>query len=323
MKKRTVALAALASAAAVAGTGYLVFEEVMSRDAFVYQKIADMVFNAQDKKAEETGTVKINRDERPETIWFNEQELIEYEMINPKNFRLRAFCLPAEKESDVYVFCSHGYRSTGKGEYGVMAKFYHDLGYNVFIIDHQAHGESDGKYIGFGYHESQDAMLWLNWMIEKFGKDIKIILQGISMGCATVMMMTGNPELPENVKFTVADCGYTSAKAEFEYILKNFAHLPGFPIINTSNFFNKYINGFAFEDANPLESVANAKIPMLFIHGNNDDFVPTYMVHELYAACSSEYKDMLLVDGAAHAESYCTNTPAYEAKVKEFAEKFI
>lgn len=316
MKLKT--LAAL-TAAGITGVGYLAFREVMGRESLM-QPLTQLMADKQEK-ADPDALPSRASDER--TIWFNQQELTEYEMVNPKNYRLKAFLLPAEKESDVYVFCSHGYRSSGKGEYGVMAKFYHDLGYNVFIIDHQAHGESEGKYIGFGYHESQDALLWLDWMIEKFGKDIKIILQGISMGCATVTMMSGSDKLPENVKFVVADCGYTSAKAEFEYIMKNNIHLPAFPVVDTANVFNKYINGYEFEDANPLESVKNAKVPMLFFHGGNDDFVPTYMVYELYDACGSENKDMMIIDGARHAESYRRNSEAYEAKVKEFAEKYI
>lgn len=316
MKLKT--LAAL-TAAGITGAGYLAFREVMGRESLM-QPLTQLMADKQEK-ADPDALPSRASDER--TIWFNQQELTEYEMVNPKNYRLKAFLLPAEKESDVYVFCSHGYRSSGKGEYGVMAKFYHDLGYNVFIIDHQAHGESEGKYIGFGYHESQDALLWLDWMIEKFGKDIKIILQGISMGCATVTMMSGSDKLPENVKFIVADCGYTSAKAEFEYIMKNNIHLPAFPVVDTANVFNKYINGYEFEDANPLESVKNAKVPMLFFHGGNDDFVPTYMVYELYDACGSENKDMMIIDGARHAESYRRNSEAYEAKVKEFAEKYI
>lgn len=316
MKLKT--LAAL-TAAGITGAGYLAFREVMGRESLM-QPLTQLMADKQEK-ADPDALPSRAADER--TIWFNQQELTEYEMVNPKNYRLKAFLLPAEKESDVYVFCSHGYRSSGKGEYGVMAKFYHDLGYNVFIIDHQAHGESEGKYIGFGYHESQDALLWLDWMIEKFGKDIKIILQGISMGCATVTMMSGSDKLPENVKFIVADCGYTSAKAEFEYIMKNNIHLPAFPVVDTANVFNKYINGYEFEDANPLESVKNAKVPMLFFHGGNDDFVPTYMVYELYDACGSENKDMMIIDGARHAESYRRNSEAYEAKVKEFAEKYI
>lgn len=309
----TVAASAVAFSAAA---GFAAFNEVMNRNAKIYpavtSKNSNLVFNN-----------NFNKDEDPRVIWYNQLVPVFYEMISSKNLRLKAKMIPAEKHSDVFVFCSHGYRSDGNGEYDIMAKFYHDLGYNVFIIDHYAHGESDGKYIGFGYHESQACLEWINWMIEKFGNGIQIILQGISMGSATVMMMSGDESLPENVKFTVADCGFTTAKAEFEYDFKYFFHIPAHAIINSANMFNKKINGFEFEDVSPLESVAKTKVPILFIHGDSDDFVPTYMVHQLYAACTSEDKDLLLVKGAGHGESYKIDSFSYESKVKSFAEKFI
>ena len=316
MKKATkIIIGTTAAAAAVSvGASALVFNEVMNRDAIIYRKVIEAVTK---------NTEPVKKDDDPRKIWFDQQTPVKYEMINPRGFRLKAIMIPADKPSKKFVFCSHGYRSNSTGEYGHMAKFYHDLGFNVFIVDHQAHGESDGKWIGFGYHESADGMLWIKWLIEKFGEDIEIVLQGISMGCATVMMMTGNHELPDNVKFTVADCGYTSCTAEFEHILNDFMHLPNFPILYTADIFNRIINGFDFNDVRPIESVGLAKIPMLFIHGDKDDFVPTYMVHQLYAACSSEDKDLLIVKGADHAASYMVDSESYENAVKKFIDKYI
>ena len=133
--------------------------------------------------------------------------------------------------------------------------------------------------------------------------------------------MSGNPDLPKNVKFTVADCGYTSPWAEFDYQLKN-AHVPSSPLLDGANFFNKRIAKYDFKKVDSVESVKHAQVPMLFIHGTKDDFVPTYMVNELYDACSSD-KDILLVEGAGHAESYPTDSAAYEAKVRSFIDKYI
>ena len=314
MKKSTILKAAAAATAVSAGASYAIFNEVMNRKALIYPKVS----SSASKKMTQT-TIK---EDDPRLVWLENQELQKFEMINDKNYRLKGYLIPSEEPSDVYVFCSHGYRSTGKGEFKLMAKFYHDLGFNVFWVDHQSHGESDGKYIGFGFYESKDCLLWLNWLIEKFGKDIQIILEGVSMGSATVMMMSGNPNLPKNVKFTVADCGYTTCQAQFEHCMKNLLHLPKYPILPFADFFNKVINGYNFIDSNPIESVSNAQVPILFIHGGSDDFVPTYMAHQLYAACTTD-KDLLIVDGAAHAESYKRDSAAYEAKVKEFVDKYI
>ena len=306
---------AAGAVAAAAAVGYTAFNEVMNRNAKIFPAVS----------AKYNDKVFLNKaDEEDERLtWLHQQTPTIYEMVNSRNYRLKAKMFPADKESDVYVFCSHGYRSSGIGQFELMIKFYHDLGYNVFLVDHAAHGESDGKYIGFGYYECMDCLAWLEWMKEKFGQDIQIILHGISMGCATVTMMSGAENLPDNVKFIVADCGFTTAKAEFEHDVKSYIHLPAAPVVNSANIFNKALNGFDFDDISPIDEVAKAKVPMLFVHGDSDTFVPTYMVHQLYAACSSEYKDLLLVKGAGHAESYLTDTPAYEAKVKSFIDKFI
>lgn len=298
----------------IAGAGFIAFQEIMNKNATLSQKIGSMFVGASGMPADNS----VNEEK---IAWFYNQVLEEYEITNEKGFRLKAYFLPAEKESDVYVFCSHGYRGNGRLEFQNMAKFYHEKGYNIFIVDHQAAGESDGKYIGFGYHEYKDCFRWLDFMRNKFGKNIQIILHGVSMGCATVTMMSGNDRLPSNVKFTVADCGYTSAKDEFEHNAAKIKTLAK-PVLEAASKFNKLISGYEFKDANPLEAVKTAKVPILFIHGGIDDFVPTRMAYELYNNCSAD-KDILIVEGAAHAESYPVDSASYEAKINEFAEKYI
>lgn len=316
MKKKASALVKFAgvSAGILGAASYAIFYEIMHRDAKLAPKLGTLF----------AGESALPPETQPDTrrVWFENQNFEEFEIINEKNYRLKGYFLPADKPSDVFVFGSHGYRGSGKNEFVLMTKFYHDKGYNVFLVDHQAAGESDGKYIGFGYHEYTDCFRWLDFMKERFGENIQIILHGVSMGCATVTMMSGSDKLPDNVKFIVADCGYTSAYDEFAHNIKGM-HMPLFPIMNISNMFNKKISGYDFKDANPLESVKNAKVPMLFIHGGKDTFVPTHMVYELYEACSSEDKKLLVVEGAGHAESYPIDSEAYEAMVCEFAEKYI
>lgn len=245
-------------------------------------------------------------------------------MINDRGHKVVAYHIKPKKESNVYIFGSHGYRCEGKREWCYFAKhFVEELGYNMFFIDHQCAGESDGEYIGFSSFESVDAMKWLGYMNETFGKDIQIILHGMSMGSATVMLMSGNENLPDNVRFIIADCGFTSALDEFKYKLKCWG-APENPIVPIVCAMNKRRAGYDFQaDTNALEAVSRARVPMLFIHGGDDKFVPTYMVNELFDACSAPYKDKLIVAGAGHAESYHLDKQGYEKKIDEFIEKFV
>ncbi len=297
-----------------AGAGFLVFNEIMNRNANLAGKLGKFFVG-------ESGLEEPSEPD-PRAVWFSQREFKEYSITNKDGQRLKGYFYPAETESDVYVFAAHGYRSSGRGDYSLLTKYYHDKGFNVFLVDHRASGESEGKYIGFGYHEYADSLLWLDFMKAEFGNDIRIILHGISMGCATVTMMSRNDILPENVKFIVADCGYTSAYDEFKHNIKNMK-LPEFPVLTVSNLFNKAISGYDFKAASPIDAVKTAKVPMLFIHGSKDNFVPVKMVYELYDACTSDYKDMLIVEGAGHAESYPKNSEAYENKLNEFIERYI
>ena len=294
---------------------YLVFYEVIARNSKIPGK---MDANAK-KKMMETNPEKFLLDPREE--WLNDQTFENYSITNVDGNKLKGYLLKADKPSDVYVFGSHGYRCWGKREFRLMSKFYHDLGFNVFVVDHQAHGESEGKYIGFGSHESRDAMQWLKFMTDTFGSDIQIILHGVSMGCATVMMMSGNPTcrrmsnspLPTAAIPARGQSSIISSKTPMFRLLRCLtARTSSINISQNTN----------FKKVDAVESVSHAQVPMLFIHGTKDDFVPTYMVHELYDACSTD-KDLLLVEGAGHAESYPTDSAAYEAKVKSFIDKYI
>lgn len=320
MKK---AAALLTLGAAAGGTAiyklheYL-FNSLIDRNFTIPEAVQKVISQADENEVKEKDKI---REENMK--WLLGYGFEKYSMINDRGMYLQGYLMRPKKESDVYVFGAHGYRSDGKGEWCHYAKHWvEELGYNMFFVDHQAAGESDGKYIGFSSYESKDCLKWLDFMVKEFGKDIKIILHGISMGSATVMLMTGSEALPENVKFTVADCGFTSAYDEFTYKLKAM-HLPK-ASLSLVNAFNRKKAGYDLQkDTDALSAVSRAKIPMLFVHGGKDDFVPTYMVYLLHEACSSEYKDILIVPEADHARSYYFGKKSYDEKTDEFIRRFI
>lgn len=225
--------------------------------------------------------------------------------------------LPEKSNGKILLAC-HGARSTGLGEFAFMAPYLYENGYTVVMPDHRGCGESDGKYMGYGTHESRDTFLWLDYAKKRF-PEMPIFLLGVSMGAATVMMMSDKIE-DERVKGIVADCGYTSAWDEFSYQMKTSFHLPDFPILHICDLYSRVVAHYSFKSASPLDCVKNAKKPMLFIHGKEDDFVPYFMRDILYDACGAE-KYKYTCDGAVHARSYYTNPKAYEDAIEEFFEK--
>ena len=235
--------------------------------------------------------------------------------------KLHATYFPPIKETEGkkrIAICFHGYTSKGLADFTGLTDYYFKRGYGMLHPDARAHGDSEGEYIGFGCLDRKDALKWIDWILKKCGQDVEILLHGISMGGATVLM-SGGLDLPPQVKGIVSDCGFTSPKEVFTHVLNSMYHLPAFPVIPAANLVNKKLAGYGMDECNAKREVAKAKVPILFIHGSKDTFVPVSMCHELYECCASP-KKILIVEGAAHGESYFKDMQAYEAALDEFTE---
>lgn len=239
------------------------------------------------------------------------------------NLKLDADYIPAAKKTNKSVLIAHGYMND-KDSMGAYAAMFHQLGYNVLIPDARAHGDSQGKYIGYGWPERYDERKWINRLIKENGADSQIVMFGVSMGGATTMMTSGI-KLPSQVRAFIEDCGYTSVNAELMHEAKDLYGLPGFvawPLIKTMSGINRVANGFFIGQASSVKSLHHNHRPMLFIHGTKDTFVPTAMVYQNYAATRGP-KELWLVKGAVHAKSFATAPAAYQEHVKDFLEKYI
>lgn len=228
---------------------------------------------------------------------------------------LIAHILVPPKSNGKLIIACHGARSSGIGEFVFMSQYLYESGYTAVFPDHRGCGESDGKYMGYGTHESRDTFLWLDYAQKRF-YGMPIFLLGVSMGAATVMMMSDKIK-EDCVKGIIEDCGYTSAWDEFSYQLKTSFHLPNFPILHICSMYSKMIAGYSFKEASPIDCVKNARKPILFIHGEKDDFVPFFMRDILYDACTAD-KYRLTVEGAVHARSYYKNPAVYEEAIEDF-----
>ncbi|KAH0789977.1 alpha/beta hydrolase [Histomonas meleagridis] len=224
-------------------------------------------------------------------------------------------------EGPKIVICFHGYSSQGITDYTSISNYYLTHGFRMLLVDERAHGQSEGKYVGFGCMDRYDALQWITWTINKFGDSINIFLHGISMGGATVLMASGL-DLPPQVKGIISDCAFTSAAEMFKYVLNTKYHIPSFPIIQISNIINKRFAGYGMSDCNSAIEVRKAKVPILLIHGENDEFVPLSMGEEIYENIASK-KMKLIVKGAAHSESYYKETKAYEEALDSFINEIL
>lgn len=225
---------------------------------------------------------------------------------------------PAENTKRI-IIAMHGWRSTWSVDYGASYEFYHKCGSAVLYPDQRGTGESDGEYIGFGVLERHDCLDWINYIINRFGTDIPIYLSGVSMGATTVLMTLGF-SLPDCIKGVIADCGFTSPHAIWSHVSKSNLRLSDkltYPIVN--RICNKKAQ-FDGDEYSTVEALRDNKIPVLFIHGGADKFVPIEMTFENYEACTAE-KDLLVVPSAGHGLSCVTDKDSYERAVKDFFKK--
>ena len=262
---------------------------------------------------------KDNNEPRFQDTWIYDYKDKEDVFINSfDNLKLHGYILKTE-HSDKWAITVHGY--TNKAEsMSAMAYKYHSLGYNILMPDLRGHGKSEGSYVGMGWHDRLDILKWIDLIIKE-NKDAKILLHGISMGAGTVMMVSGE-ELPENVKVIIEDCGYTSAKEQLAYNLKTMFKLPSFPILNFCSLITKIKDNYFISEASAIKQLQKAKVPILFIHGDKDKFVPFYMLDKLYNACSSK-KDKLIIKDVGHAKSESLKSDLYWNKVEDFIKPYM
>lgn len=234
------------------------------------------------------------------------------------------FCLHGavfENKSDNWIVAVHGYDSELKGMVGYARKF-HDAGYSVFMPDMRGFGLSDDVNTTMGHLEKNDLIDWVNMLITKRNAE-NIILFGVSMGAATVMLASGD-KLPENVRAVIEDCGYSSVREEFEYNIKNIVHLPPYPILWICDIITRLKKGWSLlNDGDCKKAVSRSAVPILFIHGASDTFVPFYMLDILYRNCRHPEKEILSVKGAKHTEASVIEPERYWKTVFEFIKKHI
>lgn len=215
------------------------------------------------------------------------------------------------------VFC-HGYTNEPAG----MAKYayhFYNRGYNVMLPAARGHERNMATgYIQMGWQDSKDLVYWINQIVEQ-DPQARIVLMGVSMGGAEVMMASGW-DLPSNVACIVEDCGYSGVWDEFVLQMDNMFHLPSFPLLNLASFFCKVRAGYSFEEASATAQLAKATTPILFIHGDSDDFVPYSDLQTNYDACASSDKQMLTVEGAGHGMSASIDPDLYWSTVDAFVD---
>ena len=310
---RTAAVAAAAGAGTLLAAGGIICEGVLGR-IYLNHGPAEPLNDPGNLRRYLTNPTYKEADD-----WFVSACAGDTILLTEKKERIHANIIKAAAPSHKWAVLVHGYSSRPR----TMAKqgfHYAQMGFNTLFPFMRGHRSDEHKHTTFGYYERYDVIEWIRYIISS-DPDAEILIHGCSMGAATTMLVTGEP-LPENVKCAVADCGFTSAWEEFEEQIGNILHLPSFPFLPAANLFANLFLGWDFRKCSPADAVSHSVTPTLFIHGEDDTFVPYRMMDTLYQRCSAE-KDKLTVPGAKHDES-CEKSPTLYWKATDaFIKKYM
>ncbi len=214
----------------------------------------------------------------------------------------------------------HGYRSSSVRDGNGIFALCQEHGYNLLMVDQRAHGRSEGKTITFGVRERYDVLQWIDYLVKEQGKNVQIVLAGISMGAATVLMAS-DLELPDNVRCILADCPYSAPGEILKCVMKSLK-LPAGILYPVARLSGRIFGKVDMEAAAAINAVKRCKIPILFIHGDDDRFVPCDMSRQCYDACTCE-KRIVFVKNAGHGISYCVDGVLYKREVLACLEKWL
>lgn len=224
------------------------------------------------------------------------------------------------QNSDKTILLFHGYRSSALHDFCCAVKPYYEMGFNILLVDQRSHGRSEGKLITFGVKESRDVLTWINFLNARYGEK-QLVLGGISMGGTTVLLATGE-ELPQNVKAVISDCGFTSPKDIIKKVAKQSFRINAAPVLPLMDLGCRIFGSFSIMTASTVEAVKNTEIPILFIHGEDDNFVPCEMSRLTYEAAGDRCY-LLTVPGADHGLSYLVDKNTVTQRIESFLEECL
>lgn len=213
--------------------------------------------------------------------------------------------------------CFHGWHGNYLQDFCGGALLCKSAGHNFILVDQRGQGFSDSSTMSFGVLEKYDVVTWCNYVVQRFGSQVQINLIGISMGAATVLQAATQP-LPPNVKHIFADCPYSSPVAIIHKVAKNDMHLPVklvHPFIVAAARIYGHFN-LMDKTSDVPRNIGNCKIPILIIHGEQDNFVPAQMSKEIADANTSIQRHTF--PGANHGLSFMLDEKRYEKLVTEF-----
>lgn len=229
--------------------------------------------------------------------------------------KLHGYFIPNQKTQKV-VISFHGYNTEARKEYPLHHSYYRD-GYTVLIVDQRGVGQSRGRFITMGLLERYDCLSWIDYVLQRFGGDVEILLEGLSMGASTIMMAAQDIRAPQ-VRGMIANCGFNSCTDQLEYTITKLMHLPRVPVLATVKLYARVLAKYDMDAVTAAESLSRSDIPLLMIHGAKDSFVPFENLERIYPHARASHKKMVVCTHAAHGISRFEDSELHDQQIRTF-----
>ena len=229
--------------------------------------------------------------------------------------------LPPDGEKQ-FVIGIHGFHSDPVSEYGPHIAYYRSIGWGMLLVDDRAHGLSEGAYATMGVKDARDTVNWAQYMAARFGREVRLLLHGVSMGGASVLAAAGEADLPREVIGVVSDCAFSSAAEMFSVQIRRMYPIPTELPIRICGRYAKKKAGFDLNERRPVDQVKRATVPIFFVHGAEDSIVPPSMAKTLYDACTAP-KSLLMVPKANHGESIGVDPEGYHKGIEALIRQAV
>ncbi len=263
-------------------------------------------------------TVQNTKKYKIDMSWWEKVKIEDINISSNDGLKLCGYFL--HKNDKKIALVIHGYGASAK-EMQQYAKMFYDMDYSVLLVDNRGHGQSQGKCITMGYYDHMDVSLWVEYVVKLY-PDCQMVVFGLSMGAATACLYSGDKK-PKNVKAIISDCAYSSAYNVVQNLCEQSIILNFFPSLFVYNLYLKYRAKFKLSDIDVKGAVSKCDIPILFIHGSRDKFVPFYMQEILYKNAPQNLRQKYVAEGASHAESLPLKGEEYINQVRQFLTKYI
>lgn len=306
-------LALVLLALVIAGTVFTFYNTFNPRaDRYQLHQLLHDEFNVLSEE-KETELQKTKED------FLSENKATIVEIINEDFLKLHGKVYLNDKNpTNKWLIGFHAFEANGNWMLNWVIPF-HKMGYNLLLVDQQAHGKSEGKYFTMGYNDRRDVLRWISYILKQ-DRNAEIVLYGVSMGAFTVLMASGEI-LERNVKAVIADSSFVDLKTLMKRNLKNFNHIPAFPFISLASLFTKHRLGFSIRQADARKAVGWASVPILIIHGTADKVIPFKEAEEIFQAIKSP-AEILLIENGHHIYGAFEDPDLYYQTIENFIQKY-